>query len=63
MDEPPSKNMFSVKEFLAIYPISRSTLYHEIKLGKLKSRELGRRVYILRKDADAWAEALEEKVK
>lgn len=59
MEQAIIKDMLNIKEFLALYPISRRVFYLEVKKKKLKIRKLGRRTYILKKDADIWMDLLE----
>lgn len=49
----PQKKAYSVSEFCGVYGISRSKAYKEMKAGRLKSRNHGRRL-IGTDDADDW---------
>lgn len=40
------KKLYSVKELLAICPISRAALYSAIKRGEISSIAIGRRLFI-----------------
>ncbi len=53
-DQAPQKKAFSVREFCAAYGVSRSHAYNEIKAGRLKSHNPGRRRLIGIDDADDW---------
>ncbi len=57
---PPEKELLNVEEFMALYGIGRTTFYSEVKKRKLKIRKLGARTYVLKKDATAWLDTLEE---
>jgi len=52
------KAAFTVNEFCVRFGICRSLFYAEVRAGRLKTRKAGRRTLVLRRDADAWAEAL-----
>jgi hypothetical protein len=49
---------YTVKSFKARWPIGNTSLYAEIKAGRLKARKMGRRTLILREDAERWAKSL-----
>jgi excisionase family DNA binding protein len=50
-----SKLGYSISEITKLLPVSRSTLYQEIKSGALIARKIaGRRTVILRADLDRW---------
>ena len=40
------KKLYSVKELLAICPISRAALYSAIKRGEISSVAIGRRLFV-----------------
>src|SRR5687768_12104350 len=52
----PNENLaYSISDVCAKFPISRSTLYQEIKSGALVARKLaGRRTVIFQSDLDTW---------
>jgi excisionase family DNA binding protein len=54
----PSAGALSVSGFCGAYNIGRTTAYEEIKARRLRAVKAGNRTLILRRDADAWAEAL-----
>ena len=49
------KELLSVDDFLALYPISRSTFNNEVRKGRLKTKKLGARVFITIEAAREWA--------
>lgn len=54
------KSSLTVAEFLTIYSISRATFYSEVKKKRIKIKKLGKRTFILCKDAEIWLGALED---
>ena len=53
------KELMSVEEFLAVYSISRTIYFEQVKKNLLKQTKLGRRTYIKRIDAEAWLAKIE----
>jgi hypothetical protein len=49
---------FSVEEFATAYHIGRSSVFEEIKSGRLKARKVGNRTIITNQDADDWRQNL-----
>ena len=60
MDTKLEKELLSVDDFLALYPISRSTFNSEVKKGALKTKKLGARVFVTIEAARDWSNALED---
>jgi excisionase family DNA binding protein len=59
MDESKLTRMaYSVEQFAEATDISRSSLYEEIKAGRLVARKCGKRTIISVHDAEAWLESL-----
>ena len=54
------KGAFTVNEFLVWASIGRTKFYEELKNENIKIKKLGAKTLILRKDAEAWLEALPE---
>jgi excisionase family DNA binding protein len=52
------KELMTLPEFLERYSISRTTLYREIKDGRLRATKVGRRTLVARVDAEAWLRTL-----
>jgi excisionase family DNA binding protein len=52
------KLAMSIAEFARLAGVGRSTLYNEIKSGRLKVRKAGRRSLILREEGLAWLATL-----
>jgi len=50
----------TIEEFMSWARLGRTKTYQLINDQALKSRKVGRKTLILRKDADAWLEALPE---
>lgn len=50
----------TVNEFLAWAKIGRTKFYEEVKENRIKPRRLGRKVLILRADAETWLNSLPE---
>ena len=46
--------LYTFKDFLTVYPISRTTAYRELKAGRLRITKIRRRSYITRADAEEW---------
>lgn len=51
---------FTIQEFCEWARCGRSTFYKEKEEGRLKTRKLGKKVVILKSDAEAWLNALPE---
>ncbi len=49
---------FTVTEFCDSCKIARNTAYAEIKAGRLKAKQIGRKKLITAEAADAWLNAL-----
>jgi hypothetical protein len=49
---------FSILELAANAGVSRSTLYNEIRAGRLVVRKIGRRTIVSAADAAAWFDSL-----
>lgn len=47
-----------VAEFVDRYAIGRTSVYEEIKAGRLKARKIGRRTVISEDDAEDWLSQL-----
>jgi excisionase family DNA binding protein len=52
------KRAFSIPEFCLLYGVCRTTVYEEIRAGRLRAVKVGRRTLILVDDAEAWLAAL-----
>jgi predicted DNA-binding transcriptional regulator AlpA len=52
------KQLLRIKEFLTAYSVGRTSLYREVKAGRLKLRKFGTASRISRADAEAWAAGL-----
>jgi excisionase family DNA binding protein len=48
----------SISEFSERYGPSRTTIYEEIKLGRLRARKCGARTFITEDDAEDWLRSL-----
>ena len=60
-EEPVSgKRALTVDEFGQAYGPGRTTIYEEIKAGRLKALKFGRRTLIPRESADEWLASLPE---
>jgi excisionase family DNA binding protein len=53
---PPAA--LTVPEFCRWVRIGRTTLYAEVKAGRIKLRKIGAKSVILRSDGDAWLRSL-----
>lgn len=51
---------YRVEEFVAVSGIGRTTLYAEIKAGRLKARKIGKRTLITAEAAKAFLDSLPE---
>lgn len=52
--EDTPRGAFSVRDFCHWAGIGRTTLYEEIKTGRLAAKKFGRRTIILRTEAQRW---------
>jgi len=57
MESNKSPRVYSVKDFLREFSISRAKFYEEIKRGKIRARKIGRKTVVAREDAEAWLSA------
>jgi excisionase family DNA binding protein len=48
----------SIREFSERYGPGRTTIYEEIKLGRLRARKCGTRTFITEDDAEDWLRSL-----
>ena len=48
----------SSSEFSERYGPGKTTIYEEIKLGRLRARKCGKRTFITEDDAEGWLQAL-----
>jgi excisionase family DNA binding protein len=48
----------SIDEFSKRYGPGKTTIYEEIKLGRLRTRKCGRRTFITEDDAEEWLRSL-----
>lgn len=49
---------YSVRQFGQLFNIGRSSIYEEIRCGRLKIRKVGKRTLITHQDAMDWLTAL-----
>jgi excisionase family DNA binding protein len=54
MKDTPKPRLYSIKDFIRDYGISRASLYEEIKHGRIRARKFGKKTLIAREDAEAW---------
>jgi hypothetical protein len=52
------RHAFSVESFATAHEIGRSSVYEEIKTGRLKARKVGERTIITDEDAAEWRSKL-----
>lgn len=52
---------YSVETFCLEFDVGRTSVFAEIKHGRLRARKVGRRTIILAADAEAWAASLPER--
>ena len=52
------KLAYTIKEAVAVSPLSRSTLYEDIAAGKLPARKRGGRTFIMRADLEDYLKAM-----
>jgi excisionase family DNA binding protein len=55
-----TREAFAVREFCERFGICRDTFYSEVKRGRLRALELGKKTLVLKSDADSWAKSLPE---
>jgi predicted DNA-binding transcriptional regulator AlpA len=55
---PQDKLALSIKELIVVSGISRTSIYNEIKTGRLVVHKLGRRTVVLAADVQNWLTAL-----
>jgi excisionase family DNA binding protein len=48
----------SIDQFRTRYGVGRTTVYEEIKLGRLRARKCGKRTIIAEDDAEEWLQHL-----
>jgi len=53
------KPVYSLQELLQNQPLGRSSIYKEIKSGRLRATKAGRRTIFLADDIVEWLEALQ----
>lgn len=63
MNKTPSQvrddfGAFSIEQLCKWSSIGRSTIYEEIRDGRLQVRKVGRRTIVLREDAERWLSSL-----
>ena len=54
----PPRLAYSIHEFAFMAGISRTRVFEELKLGRLKAKKVGRRTIIPFAEAERWFEAL-----
>jgi excisionase family DNA binding protein len=52
------KQLYSIKEFGAVYGLGTTSIYALLKVGALRAVKAGGLTKIRRDDAEAWAESL-----
>lgn len=58
MNQSPTLGALTVSQFCENFRVSRTTLYEQIKQGKLSARKVGHKTLILQAEADRWSQAL-----
>ena len=53
------KGLFTVSDFCALYSISRTTFYSEVRAGRLRITKRQSSTFVTRKNADDWIAQLE----
>ena len=53
------KPAYDIKGLLELVPISRGSIYNEIKAGRLRICKMRRKTLFLAKDISAWLESLQ----
>ena len=56
--EVPLKPVYNLVELLKIVPIGRSSIYNEVKAGRLRAAKMGRRTLFLANDISTWLEKM-----
>lgn len=51
--------VYDVNSLLKVVPIGRSSIYNEIKAGRLRTSKMGRRTLFLANDVLAWLEQMQ----
>lgn len=54
----PGNLAFSIETAAQVASVGRSSIYEELKAGRLKAKKVGRRTVILADDLRAWLEAM-----
>jgi excisionase family DNA binding protein len=49
---------FSIAQFCRRFGVGRTSVYQELKLGRLRARKIGRRTIITEDDAEDWLHRL-----
>ena len=55
-DKQTGKLLFSVKEFCEMVGIGRTTLYQEVKAGRIKAKKMGRSTLIPKSELEGFIE-------
>jgi hypothetical protein len=50
----PPLRAYTINAFIKAFPISRTSVYAEIKAGRLKTRKVAGRTLIATEDAESW---------
>jgi hypothetical protein len=53
-EKRPTLRAYTINSFVQAFPISRTSVYEEIKAGRLRSRKVAGRTLIATEDAEAW---------
>lgn len=53
-DAVKNMELLSVKEFLTLSGLSKTSFYNEVNAGRLSARKIGRKTVIAAEDAAAW---------
>lgn len=56
-----TQKAYSIDTFCKVFDVGRTSVFAEIKAGRLRSRKVGRRTIILASEAEAWVNALPER--
>lgn len=59
MQAPTEKVAYRINEAVVATGVPRSTLYEQIRSGRLRTRKLGARTLIMAADLRAWLEQLD----
>ena len=57
---PPGKLAYTVPELVAATGVGRTTLYEEMKAGRLRTCKVGKRTLVTAEDARAWLSTLRD---